>query len=128
MNAEMRIIKAELDNDTTDIGALWNEALRAYKATLGKDLVKSFRNVEEMVADGEEQMNKFISWRHKETKVAKLRGLLMQNLGYIEAGTQQLVIAASASFPPAVAIGTAMTLIFQVRSITHRLSPSHDDH
>ncbi|KAK1766356.1 hypothetical protein QBC33DRAFT_612002 [Phialemonium atrogriseum] len=62
-----------------------------------------------MVKYGTEQMNNFHKFRHDQKKVDKLRGLLRDNLDYIEKGSQQLVSAAAPVFPPAAAIGMAFT-------------------
>lgn len=103
---------------------MWAEALRAYKGVLGRDLRKSFRSVDDMVANGVEQMNAFHKWRHNEKKVDKLRSLFMQNVDFIEKGAQHLVDAASPTFPPAAAIGTAMTFILTVRNQNMNIASS----
>ncbi|KAM3425267.1 hypothetical protein BST61_g7215 [Cercospora zeina] len=68
-----------------------------------------FANVNEMISFGAKEMNGFHSFRHNQKKVDKLRSLFMANIGYIESGAQQLVAAATPAFPPAAAIGTALT-------------------
>lgn len=115
VTVEQRITKSELDNDRRDVKDLWAEALRAYKGVLGRDLRRAYRNIDDMVANGVEQMNNFHKWRHNEKKVDKLRTLFTQNIDLIGTGAQKLADAASSSFPPAAAIGTAMTFILAVR-------------
>ncbi|KAF2215757.1 hypothetical protein CERZMDRAFT_35005, partial [Cercospora zeae-maydis SCOH1-5] len=92
-----------------DVADLWSDALRAYKGIVGTDLQPKFANVDEMVSFGTKEMNAFHSFRHNQKKVDKLRSLFMANIGYIESGAQQLVAAATPAFPPAAAIGTALT-------------------
>lgn len=88
---------------------LWSDALRAYKGIVGTDLQRKFATVDDMKAFGVQEMNAFHSFRHNQKKVDKLRSLFMANIGYIEQGAQQLVAAATPAFPPAAAIGTALT-------------------
>ncbi|PPJ58132.1 hypothetical protein CBER1_02605 [Cercospora berteroae] len=72
-------------------------------------LQPKFANVNEIIAFGTKEMNSFHKFRHNQKKVDKLRSLFMANIGYIESGAQQLVAAATPAFPPAAAIGTALT-------------------
>ncbi|GIZ42161.1 hypothetical protein CKM354_000543900 [Cercospora kikuchii] len=102
-------IKAELEKDNRDVADLWSDALRAYKGIVGTDLQPKFANVNEIIAFGTKEMNSFHKFRHNQKKVDKLRSLFMANIGYIETGAQQLVAAATPAFPPAAAIGTALT-------------------
>lgn len=92
-----------------DVADLWSDALRAYKGIVGTDLQPKFANVNEIIAFGTKEMNSFHKFRHNQKKVDKLRSLFMANIGYIETGAQQLVAAATPAFPPAAAIGTALT-------------------
>lgn len=92
-----------------DVANLWSDALRAYKGIVGTDLQPKFANVNEIIAFGTKEMNSFHKFRHNQKKVDKLRSLFMANIGYIETGAQQLVAAATPAFPPAAAIGTALT-------------------
>lgn len=114
-------IKKELADDNRDVADLWTDALRKYKGIVGEDLVPKFANVDAMIQFGSAEMNNFHQFRHSQKKVDKLRSLFMANLGYIEQGAQQLIAAATPAFPPAAAIGTALTYMLSVRG---RPSPS----
>lgn len=114
-SSDPKQIKAELEKDTRDIAALWSDALRNYKGIAGVSLQPEFKSVDDMIKFGTEQMNGFHKFRHDQKKVDKLRGLFMANLDYIETGAQQLIAAATPAFPPAAAIGTALTYLLKVR-------------
>ena len=104
----------DLQDDDRDVSDLWKEALRNYKGVVGYDLQPKFGNVQEMVDYGTEQMNNFHKFRHNDKKVDHLRSLFAANLDYIEKGAQQLIAAAVPAFPPAAAIGTALTYLLGV--------------
>ncbi|KAL6365743.1 hypothetical protein LRP88_00318 [Fusarium phalaenopsidis] len=99
----------DLKDDNRDVADLWKDALKAYKGIVGFDLEKKFDNVEAMIEQGTYEMNNFHKFRHNEKKVDKLRTLFATNVDYIEKGAQQLIAAAVPAFPPAAAIGTAIT-------------------
>ncbi|KAH7310782.1 hypothetical protein B0I35DRAFT_357885 [Stachybotrys elegans] len=103
----------ELQEDDRDVSDLWKQALQNYKGIVGFDLERKFDNVEAMVSFGTEQMNNFHRFRHDQKKVDKLRSIFKDNLDLLEMGAQQLISAATPAFPPAAAIGTAMTWILQ---------------
>ena len=117
MEKDVDKIKKELADDTRDVADLWNEALRRYQGIVGVGLKPQpeSSSVTAMVEYGTVQMNNFHRFRHDQKKVDKLRSLLKQNLGYIEAGAKQLVTAATPAFPPAAAIGTAFNYLLKVR-------------
>nr|CEG05133.1 unnamed protein product [Fusarium clavum] len=104
-------MKADLaeQDDGQAIAKLWQEALLGYKGVGGKDLTKGFTNTKAMIDQATKDMEKFHKFRHNEKKVDRLRSILIENFGYIEAGTQQLANAASAAFPLAASIGAALT-------------------
>ncbi|RTE79591.1 hypothetical protein BHE90_005917 [Fusarium euwallaceae] len=99
----------DLKDDNRDVADLWKDALKAYKGIVGFDLEKKFDNVEAMIKQGTHEMNNFHKFRHNEKKVDKLRTLFAMNVDYVEKGAQQLIAAAVPAFPPAAAIGTAIT-------------------
>ena len=99
----------ELESDNRDVADLWKDALKQYKGIVGFDLEQKFGNVEAMIAKGTDEMNNFHKFRHNDKKVDKLRSLFAANLDYLEKGAQQLISAAVPAFPPAAAIGTAIT-------------------
>lgn len=107
-------MRTDLENERRDVKDLWNEALRSYKDVIGEELKQTFPNVDAIREDGIKQMNAFHKWRHDGAKVDRLRSLFMENISYIETGTQKLIAAAEPSFPPAAAIGTAVTFILGV--------------
>ncbi|KAH7136344.1 hypothetical protein EDB81DRAFT_693393 [Dactylonectria macrodidyma] len=99
----------DLKSDKRDVADLWKEALKSYKGIVGFDLEQKFENVDAMIAKGTQEMNNFHKFRHNDKKVDKLRTLFATNLDYLEKGAQQLISAATPAFPPAAAIGTAVT-------------------
>lgn len=104
-------VAEELKADDRDVADLWKQALKSYKGIVGFDLERKFDNVQSMVDFGTVEMNAFHSFRHNKKKVDKLRSLFAANLGYLEQGAQQLIGAAVPAFPPAAAIGTAVTYL-----------------
>ena len=111
---DVQTIKKELASDSRDVADLWNDALKKYKNIVGDDLRPKFTSVEAMIQFGTQEMNAFHQFRHNQKKVDKLRGLFMANLDYIQKGANQLIAAATPAFPPAAAIGTALTYMLSV--------------
>ncbi|KAF5686654.1 hypothetical protein FCIRC_2797 [Fusarium circinatum] len=99
----------EEEDDGHAIARLWQKALNEYKGVGGRDLTKGSANTQAMIDQATNDMKKFHKFRHDEKKVDKLRTILIENLEYIEAGTQQITAAVSSSFPPAAATGVALT-------------------
>ncbi|RBR06164.1 uncharacterized protein FIESC28_11179 [Fusarium coffeatum] len=104
-------LPADLQEENRDVADLWKDALKAYKGIVGFDLEKKFDNVQAMIDQGTKEMNNFHSFRHNDKKVDKLRSLFANNLDYIQKGANQLIAAATPAFPPAAAIGTAITFM-----------------
>jgi hypothetical protein len=113
---EKQIAAQEIENDNRDVADLWKKALQQYKGIVGFDLQPKFNNVQAMIEYGTDEMNSFHKFRHNSKKVDKLRSLFAANIDYIEKGAQQLISAAVPAFPPAAAIGTAITYLLSVRS------------
>ncbi|KAI8247854.1 hypothetical protein K4K53_001386 [Colletotrichum sp. SAR 10_77] len=112
-------VEKQLSTDDRDVKDLWQEALKGYQGIVGFSLERKFDNVQSMLDFGTEQMNKFHKFRHDKGKVDRLRTLLASNLDYVEKGANQIIEAASPAFPPAAAIGTALTYILQAcRSVS----------
>lgn len=107
-------IKNELDQDRRDVSDLWIEALRNYKGIVGVALQPRFASIAEIIDAGTAEMNRFHKYRHDDKKVDELRKLFISNMDFVEQGTQQLVSAATPAFPPAAAIGTALTMMLGV--------------
>ncbi|KAM6506585.1 hypothetical protein FSOLCH5_013559 [Fusarium solani] len=123
MAAEPDLRKKELEeqlkNDNRDVADLWKEALKSYKGIVGFDLQRKFDNVQGMLDFGTDQMNNFHKFRHDKGKVDRLRTLFASNLDLVEQGANQIISAASPAFPPAAAIGTALTYLLQAcRSVS----------
>ncbi|KAF4480013.1 hypothetical protein CGGC5_v012977 [Colletotrichum fructicola Nara gc5] len=112
-------VEKQLSTDDRDVKDLWQEALKGYQGIVGFSLERKFDNVQSMLDFGTEQMNKFHKFRHDKGKIDRLRTLLASNLNYVEKGANQIIEAASPAFPPAAAIGTALTYILQAcRSVS----------
>ncbi|KAI8271536.1 hypothetical protein K4K56_003210 [Colletotrichum sp. SAR 10_98] len=112
-------VEKQLSTDDRDVKDLWQEALKGYQGIVGFSLERKFDNVQSMLDFGTEQMSKFHKFRHDKGKVDRLRTLLASNLDYVEKGANQIIDAASPAFPPAAAIGTALTYILQAcRSVS----------
>ncbi|KAI8304646.1 hypothetical protein K4K61_006034 [Colletotrichum sp. SAR11_59] len=112
-------VEKQLSTDDRDVKDLWQEALKGYQGIVGFSLERKFDDVQSMLDFGTEQMNKFHKFRHDKGKVDRLRTLLASNLDYVEKGANQIIEAASPAFPPAAAIGTALTYILQAcRSVS----------
>lgn len=112
----MSVIRTDSTEEEDDqaIVRLWQDALKGYKGVVGRDLVQGFTNSKAMIEQATNDMENFHKFRHNEKKVDRLRTILIENFGYIEAGTQQLANAASSAFPPAAAIGAALTYFMGV--------------
>ena len=108
---EAPVVPGPLQDDDRDVADVWKEALKSYKGIVGFDLSPRFDNVQSMVEFGTAEMNKFHSFRHNNKKVDKLRSLFASNIDYLQSGTKLLLDAATPAFPPAAAIGTAMTYL-----------------
>ncbi|KAM0551741.1 hypothetical protein ACHAPJ_008308 [Fusarium lateritium] len=106
-------LEKQLKNDNRDVADLWKEALKDYKGIVGFDLQRKFDNVQGMLDFGIDQMNNFHKFRHDGGKVDRLRTLFASNLDLVEQSANQIIAAAAPAFPPAAAIGTAMTFMLQ---------------
>lgn len=104
-------VHESIKDDDRDVADLWQDALKQYKGIVGFPLERKFDKVDDMVAFGVKEMNSFHKFRHNDKKVDKLRTLFASNIDFIEKGTQQLLAAATPAFPPAAAIGTAVTFM-----------------
>lgn len=120
---EKKMVPEDLESDNRDVADLWKQALKQYKGIVGFDLQPKFNNVQAMIDFGTDEMNAFHKFRHNSKKVDKLRSLFAANIDYIEKGAQQLISAAVPAFPPAAAIGTAITYLLSVRLSLRVLLP-----
>lgn len=100
-----------------DVADIWNDAIRQYQGIGGKDLkagYAQFNSLDAMIDFGCKEMEAFHGFRYDGSKVAKLRGLFRDSMWLIEGGMQQVVAAATPAFPPAAAVGTALTYLLSV--------------
>ncbi|KAF5679594.1 hypothetical protein FHETE_759 [Fusarium heterosporum] len=112
-------LEKKLKDDDRDVVDLWKEALKSYQSIVGFDLGRKFDNSQSMLDFGTDQMNNFHKFRHDKGKVDRLRSLFTANLDLIEQGSNQIIAAAAPAFPPAAAIGTALTYLLQAcRSVS----------
>ncbi|KAI1053110.1 hypothetical protein LB506_010052 [Fusarium annulatum] len=112
-------LEKQLKNDDRDVADLWKEALKSYESIVGFGLQRKFDNVQSMLDYGTDQMNNFHKFRHDKGKVDRLRTLFSSNLDLVEQGANQIIAAAAPAFPPAAAIGTALTYMLQAcRSVS----------
>ncbi|KAK7397706.1 hypothetical protein QQX98_012921 [Neonectria punicea] len=102
-------LREELENDGRNLVDLWNEALLGYQRSVGINLQAKYGNVKEIADFASKELENFQKFRHSKSKVDKLRSLFRDNLECINRGTRQLAAGASTAFPPAAAIGAALT-------------------
>ncbi|KAK2760824.1 hypothetical protein FQN54_002062 [Arachnomyces sp. PD_36] len=121
--SEKKKVLDSIKNDNRDVADLWAEALEAYQGITGVPLQRKFDSTDAMIGFGVNEMNNFHKYRHNEKKVDKLRSLFAANIDYIESGAQQLIGAATPAFPPAAAIGTAVTYLL---SACRQVSADYD--
>ncbi|KAK4098055.1 hypothetical protein N658DRAFT_561330 [Parathielavia hyrcaniae] len=103
--------RAKVEGDTRDVNDIWTAAMQRYKGIVGFELQRKYSSVPDMVEAGTRDMESFHRWRHDQGKVDRLRTLFSENLDYLDQGSQLLLSAATTSFPPAAAIGTALTYL-----------------
>lgn len=115
-----KAVKAEaLPEDNRNISEIWNDAVIQYNKIAGEEegpdiailTVRTQRNLQAIRDFGDKEMQKFNSWKDEGYKRAKVRKLFHKSINFIEAGSKQLVAVASTSFPPAVAIGMALSFV-----------------
>ncbi|KAJ7788152.1 hypothetical protein B0H14DRAFT_2628539 [Mycena olivaceomarginata] len=91
-------VKGELTKDARNVTDLWNVALKKYQSIVG-------------VPAGVAQINNFHQFRHNQKKVDTICTLFKANMDSIIQCAQQLLAAVAPAFPPAMAIGAALTYI-----------------
>lgn len=71
--------------DTSDLAALWNEALLSFKSNTGRDLgAFQFKTMQEAIDSTRAQADSFGTFRHDKGKVDKVRTAFGNNLQGIE--------------------------------------------
>jgi len=125
-------LRAELAKDSRSVSDIWNKAIEKYNETAREDrktadgvltvrvlTTPNFRDTQAMKMFGNREATNFDKFRSDNKKIDKVRTLFMQNIDFIEAGSKQILGAVTASFPPALAISTAMTFVLSAfRSVS----------
>jgi hypothetical protein len=104
-----------VDNEASDLGMMWQQALQEYaNESGGKDLRStdsSQWNIGRILGDQEEQLQLFSVFRHDKGRVDKLRSLVSKNSQIIQSVASNIANAASSAFPPSAAILTAFNCV-----------------
>ncbi|KAH7304596.1 hypothetical protein B0I35DRAFT_401084 [Stachybotrys elegans] len=111
LGPENAALPLRLEGDHREMGDIWVAALSRYKGIMGFELELKYTSMQDVIDAGAKEMEGFHKWRHNRGKIDRLRTLFTENLDFLEQGSQQLLTAATASFPPAAAIGTALTYL-----------------
>lgn len=108
------------EEEGTDTGALWQQALEDYARDSGtekergpdlRQLDPGKWTVSAIRTEQKYQLDVFSQYRHDKSKVDKLRALVSHNSDIIVGVAGHVANAASAAFPPASAILTAFTYV-----------------
>lgn len=101
----------------SDITRLWQNALAEYYviAKLDSRSMKFYGSFSDIMGDNDIQKN-FLTFRHDQGKVDKLRTIISSNAVLILTGAEYIAQAATAAFPPATAILTAITYVMKSSS------------
>lgn len=119
ISATKAIQPEPLPDDRRTISAIWNDAISQYNKTAAElketdraDLTTpTYRDLEAIKDFGNKEMQDFTFYVHRGRRRDKVMELFLKSIDLIDAGSKQLVAAASASFPPAVVIGTALSFV-----------------
>lgn len=101
-----------LMDDRTDIARIWEEALDNYNGVAKVDmraLLSNTKSVSSIVMEQQRQLDSFRAYRHDDGKLDKLRSFISSNADIIQDAASMVASAASAAFPPSLAILTAFT-------------------
>lgn len=101
-----------LVDNRTDIARIWEEALDNYNGVAKVDiraLLSNKKSVSSIVMEQQRQLDSFRAYRHDEGKLDKLRSFISSNADIIQDAASMVAGAASAAFPPSLAILTAFT-------------------
>jgi len=110
MSAAAYYLDDGLGDQTSDLGALWQQALQNYKDKCGVDLSSTGRdkwNMSTIEAEQARQLDLFSKFRHDKGLTDKLRSLVGRNTKIIQSVATHVANAASSAFPPSAAILTA---------------------
>jgi hypothetical protein len=73
------------DEDSSDLAALWQEALADFKGSTKLDLTQwHFTSMQNAIDSTQQQKVKFDDWRHDKGKIDHVRSLLGNNLNNIQ--------------------------------------------
>ncbi|KXJ86264.1 hypothetical protein Micbo1qcDRAFT_153102 [Microdochium bolleyi] len=105
---------AFINDDESDLGSLWHEALEDYAREAGIDLRAAPQvqwQMSTIMTQQSQQLSAFSSFRHNKGKVDKLRSTFAKNADIVQSIASHVANAASAAFPPAAALLTAFTYV-----------------
>ena len=98
---------AKANSQSSDVGAIWEAAVRKYKEkTKTELLISSTWSVSSIMKEQERQLQTFSQYRHDASKLDKLRSFLSRNCEIVQSLAEQVATAASSAFPPSTVILT----------------------
>ncbi|KAJ5302288.1 hypothetical protein N7508_007151 [Penicillium antarcticum] len=97
-------------NDMADVGAIWRAAIDRYKDITQVDIgsIEAANSVEDVLSEIDTRKDEFKRTRHDGSKTDKFRSLISRSLKSIETVSEVVAQGASNSFPPSMAIFTAV--------------------
>ncbi|CZR57803.1 uncharacterized protein PAC_07692 [Phialocephala subalpina] len=104
------------DQDTTDIGRAWEDALDKYCKDTGtniKYLPQMKWSVTAIINEQQRQVETFNSYRHNKGLTDRLRSMISKNSDVIQSVANNIANSASSAFPPSAAILTAFTYVMK---------------
>ncbi|KAF8860934.1 hypothetical protein BDZ45DRAFT_293513 [Acephala macrosclerotiorum] len=105
-----------MDQDATDIGRAWEDALDKYCKDTGtniKYLPQMKWSVSAIVNEQQRQVETFNSYRHNKGLTDRLRSMISKNSDVIQSVANNIANSASSAFPPSAAILTAFTYVMK---------------
>ncbi|PVH82345.1 hypothetical protein DL98DRAFT_570587 [Cadophora sp. DSE1049] len=105
-----------MDQEDSDIGAVWEEALDKYCKDTGtniKYLPQMKWDIAAIKADQERQVDSFNKYRHNKGLTDKFRSAISRNSDVIQSIAENVANAAATAFPPSATILTAFTYVMK---------------
>ncbi|KAH7417705.1 hypothetical protein BKA64DRAFT_769875 [Cadophora sp. MPI-SDFR-AT-0126] len=105
-----------MDQDDSDIGAVWEEALDKYCKDTGtniKYLPQMKWDIAAIKADQERQVDSFNKYRHNKGLTDRFRSAISRNSDVIQSIAENVANAAATAFPPSATILTAFTYVMK---------------
>ncbi|KAH7381195.1 hypothetical protein DE146DRAFT_793188 [Phaeosphaeria sp. MPI-PUGE-AT-0046c] len=99
-------------SSSTDLGRLWTQAIKDYKARTGEDLsAMGAQNMAEVMKSTDAGMKRFKGFRDDGSKMSRFRSSIGNHLGDIQKciDGMAMVGAAAGAFPPAMPVGLVFT-------------------